>query len=329
MSDCDFQGALSDRIKKEKLARRILGVSAGDGPEKIKKAFWLLAMKYHPDKMPGDRESERRFQNIVNAYDYLIKGRRAGVMLEEQDGKPPPSAGGYRIENAWGYYLWWRDNYFDERYGVHPGGGGEAARADAFERVDPHTYEEWYRSPRGAAIDAEEKSSLARLLGPGNGARLLDVGCGTGHFTRWFAEQGYQAFGIDTSLRFIGYAKPRSGALFTIAAGSDLPFAGNAFHDAVAIAVMEFARFPENIIREMGRVADRTLLLLMLNPDSDLNAKRRQRGSGIFASARFWEPDAAVKLLMDIFPDKAHRSIHREIHADFYVVILRGWKEHG
>jgi SAM-dependent methyltransferase len=322
MSDYDFQKGIEEIMERERRARRILGVSGDDGPEKVKKAFWLLAMKYHPDKMPGDRESERRFRNMLNAYEYLVKGARARVALEDEEregprgGEEPPGG------NAWGYYLWWRDRYFDERYGVQPDRDRAADRVSAFERDDPARYEGWYASPDGARADAEEKSSLSRLLGPGEGSRLLEVGCGTGHFTGWFAKRGYRAFGIDSSRAFIRYAQRRAGASFAVADGSALPFADNAFRAAVAIAVLEFTRFPEHMLLEMRRAADRRILLLMLHPDSDLNRNRRRMRSGAFASARFWAPDTATRLLRDTAPDAADESIRSEVHKDFYILLL-------
>lgn len=166
------------------------------------------------------------------------------------------------------------------------------------------------------------KSSISRLLGPGEGARLLEVGCGTGHFTAWFLQRGYRAFGIDSSLPFIRYARRRTGALFAAADGSALPFVDNAFHAAVAITALEFARSPERMLLEMRRVARRTVLLLLLNPDSALNEKRRRRRSGAFASARFWTPDEAAGFLRDILPGAADGSVRSEVREDFHVLLL-------
>ncbi len=49
----------------------ILGVSRDASQEEIKKAFRRLARKYHPDLNPGDKEAERRFKEINEAYDIL------------------------------------------------------------------------------------------------------------------------------------------------------------------------------------------------------------------------------------------------------------------
>ena len=49
----------------------ILGVSKTASPEEIKKKFRKLALKYHPDRNPGNAESEARFKEISEAYEVL------------------------------------------------------------------------------------------------------------------------------------------------------------------------------------------------------------------------------------------------------------------
>jgi curved DNA-binding protein len=48
-----------------------LGVSKTATPEEIKKSFRKLALKYHPDRNPGDKASEARFKEISEAYEIL------------------------------------------------------------------------------------------------------------------------------------------------------------------------------------------------------------------------------------------------------------------
>jgi len=50
---------------------QILGVSRDASQEEIKRAYRRLAMKYHPDKNPGDKEAEERFKEISEAYQVL------------------------------------------------------------------------------------------------------------------------------------------------------------------------------------------------------------------------------------------------------------------
>lgn len=50
---------------------KTLGVEKGVDPESIKKAYRKLALKYHPDRNPGNREAEEKFKKISEAYAVL------------------------------------------------------------------------------------------------------------------------------------------------------------------------------------------------------------------------------------------------------------------
>ena len=49
----------------------VLGVSKAATAEEIKKTFRKLALKYHPDRNPGDKNAEARFKEISEAYEVL------------------------------------------------------------------------------------------------------------------------------------------------------------------------------------------------------------------------------------------------------------------
>ena len=49
----------------------ILGVTKGASADEIKKAYRKLAVKYHPDKNPGDKEAEEKFKEAAEAYAIL------------------------------------------------------------------------------------------------------------------------------------------------------------------------------------------------------------------------------------------------------------------
>ncbi|MEA4896067.1 MAG: DnaJ domain-containing protein [Oscillospiraceae bacterium] len=50
---------------------KVLGVSPGASDEEIKKAYRSLAKKYHPDVNPGNKEAERKMNEINAAYDQI------------------------------------------------------------------------------------------------------------------------------------------------------------------------------------------------------------------------------------------------------------------
>ena len=57
----------------------ILSVSRTSGDGEIKKAYRRLAMKYHPDRNPDDKEAENCFKECTEAYEVLSDGRKRQI----------------------------------------------------------------------------------------------------------------------------------------------------------------------------------------------------------------------------------------------------------
>ena len=55
----------------EKDYYELLEVSRDANGDEIKKSYRRLAMKYHPDRNPGNKEAEAKFKEINEAYDVL------------------------------------------------------------------------------------------------------------------------------------------------------------------------------------------------------------------------------------------------------------------
>lgn len=63
----------------------------------IKQAFWRLAKKFHPDKNPGnEEESERKFKQIVTAYEVLINEKKRKAYDRELIGKQASTIPNYK-----------------------------------------------------------------------------------------------------------------------------------------------------------------------------------------------------------------------------------------
>jgi len=82
----------------------ILGVKQDAGDDEIKKAYRKLAMKFHPDKNPGDKKAEAKFREATEAYEVLLDsqkraaydryGHAAFQQQQQQGGGGHPGFGG-------------------------------------------------------------------------------------------------------------------------------------------------------------------------------------------------------------------------------------------
>ena len=87
---------------------------------------------------------------------------------------------------------------------------------------------------------------LIYLLQPAPGASLLDVGCGTGYFSRRFAAAGLRVTGIDPDRAAIGFAREQdTGTVsYLIGSANALPFPDQAFDYCTAITSLCFIAIP-------------------------------------------------------------------------------------
>jgi ubiquinone/menaquinone biosynthesis C-methylase UbiE len=78
-----------------------------------------------------------------------------------------------------------------------------------------------------------------------NGQTILDAGCGSGRNLKWFYQNDFEIFGIDTDSKFLKNAKqnyPEAASNFTVGALDNLPYSENSFDHILCCAVLHFAK---------------------------------------------------------------------------------------
>ena len=159
--------------------------------------------------------------------------------------------------------------------------------------MEPSEYDAWYHTARGRWIAEVEWSLLIDLLQPETGKTLLDVGCGTGHFSRRFANTGLSVTALDPNQAALVYARQQgTGINYLQANALSLPYSTNSFDYVSAITSLCFVEPPEQALHEMWRVSRRGLLLGLLNRHSLLYWQKRHSKS--YAGAR-WDRINLVK----------------------------------
>ena len=171
--------------------------------------------------------------------------------------------------------------------------------------MKPGDYEAWYHSPRGKWIGESEFALMKGLLRPEPGASLLDVGCGSGHFTRLFAREIHgTVIGLDPNLESLSYARlhEQYGESYVAGRAEALPFPDRAFQFTTAVTSLCFVSEQKRALRELLRVTHKRFVLGLLNRHSLLYLEKgRSGGAGGYAGAH-WHTSAEVGELLESLP---------------------------
>jgi ubiquinone/menaquinone biosynthesis C-methylase UbiE len=167
------------------------------------------------------------------------------------------------------------------------------------------SYENWYLTD-GRLADRQEKALLLQLLRIFPTAHtLLDIGCGTGHFTRWFGALGLQAVGLDLSQPMLDEANGMGGMLYVLGDALKLPFPATSFDITALITTLEFLEEPMQVLYEALRVARHGIILGVLNAQSCLGRQYKREGGRIWDIARFYTPAELKGMIQKIGGEKA------------------------
>lgn len=165
------------------------------------------------------------------------------------------------------------------------------------------SYDAWYETRLGCTYDALEKRAVERMLpDPADGDRLLDVGCGTGHWSAFFGEHGFTVSGVDISQEMVGVARGKDirAASFEVADAHALPFEEGRFDVVAAITTLEFVRDAEGVVGEMARCTrgpGGVILVGALNALAGVNLRRKAAGKRPYRDARLFSPRQVKAIL--------------------------------
>lgn len=175
------------------------------------------------------------------------------------------------------------------------------------------SYDDYYHTEFGIRVDAIEKELVTALISDAPRGHMLDLGCGTGHWTEFFLHQGFTVTGIDHSAAMLEVARSKAiDAEFIQANAEDLPLADESQSFIASITMLEFVNNPGKIIREMHRVLRPNGYLLIggLNADSVLGKNKEK--DDVFKYANMYTPDS-LKMAFQSF---AIQQITQGVYLD-------------
>lgn len=134
----------------------VLGVNKNSSPDEIKKAYRKLALQYHPDRNPGDKQAEEKFKEAAEAYDVLSnpdkKARYDQFGMAGMGGAGQGGFGGFGggfsmedIFSRFGDIFGGGGSPFDAFFGGGSGGGRRTSRGSNLRIRVKLTLEGWLK----------------------------------------------------------------------------------------------------------------------------------------------------------------------------------------
>jgi len=197
-----------------------------------------------------------------------------------------------------------------------------------FEEENAERYDKWYDTPQGREADRLEKDLFLKLVKPQKGQTLLDIGCGTGHFSFWFHNLGLKVTGVDISPNMLEVAADKmknQRIKFIRGEAQSLPFRDKSFDLVVMITTLEFLNQPRKALKEAFRIARRKVFLGVLSSWSFLSLRRKLRAlfkKNIYEKAKFYSIGELRKLLKSCLPIQAKVSYRKTLRGAFTGVVV-------
>jgi len=163
-------------------------------------------------------------------------------------------------------------------------------------------YDSYYQNDLGKRIDNLEKRIVGLFINEFNHKDVLEIGCGTGHWTSFLSEQGLKVIGIDISDKMLEKAKSKNipNAKFEVNDATNLPYADESIENIVCITSLEFIKNKDKALKEMHRVLKKngTILIGTLNKNSEWY--NQNKDNAVYSTADLYDYNSLYKA-MSIF----------------------------
>ena len=125
-----------------------------------------------------------------------------------------------------------------------------------FSRIDiANSYDDYYNTDFGKKVDLIEKEIIKDIISEISRDQMLELGCGTGHWTEFFLKEGFELTALDISEPMLELARAKGlNAKFIKGDTVKLPFADETFRVIASITMLEFVQNQDVVLREMYRV---------------------------------------------------------------------------
>lgn len=165
-----------------------------------------------------------------------------------------------------------------------------------------YEYDSFYDAPIGETIDNLEKNLIGNLIKKLEGNVLVELGCGTGHWTSFFSQNNFFVTGLDISSKMLEVAVKKNipNSVLLIHDIQELPFLDNSIQNIAAIASLEFVGDQKKVFSEINRVLKPggSLIVGCLNINSIVG--KTKSGNPVFKNANFFSFNSLYEILNEL-----------------------------
>lgn len=172
-----------------------------------------------------------------------------------------------------------------------------------FNREYTDTYEKYYEGPYKRQEVWQKKLLGDFIQQDGRIKTLLEFGCGTTRFTRWWKDIGIEASGGDISPFMLSQALYRFDGDLVMADSHHLPFKDHTYDAMAFVTTFEYYKDPVQVLREAARVAKYGIIMGMMNRNTPKLIRRRVQQSvgrnNFYVTATFYTPKTLEKIIAE------------------------------
>ena len=116
-------------------------------------------------------------------------------------------------------------------------------------------YDSYYNTEFGKKVDEIEKKIVSGLIKNIPRTKMIELGCGTGHWTKFFSDTGFDVTGIDNSHHMLAHAvNKKINAEFISGDAENLTFLNESIDVVASITMLEFVDNKDVVFKEINRI---------------------------------------------------------------------------
>ncbi len=172
-------------------------------------------------------------------------------------------------------------------------------------------YDAYYNTEIGKKVNDIEEKLIVDLIKNIPKTKMLELGCGTGHWTNIFTNCGFDVTAIDISDEMLKYTEQKQiNAKFIKADSRNIPFPDNSFSVVSFITMIEFIEDQDKVFEEIYRVLKPGghLVLGCLNKYSEIG--KNKENDETFRNANFLSKEELEAILKHFGEPKMNYGVY-------------------